>query len=479
MSDPGLMDDTSLIPEAEETIRAIHRGSVDAVVVHAQGRFQVVTLTGADEPYRVLVERMSEGALTVSEDGIVMYINSRLADMAGRSADAIIGRPFADLFSGNVPPQYRSWTPPPEGGTRHEVDLARPGKCLPVSVWAGPITVGDVSASLVTVSDLTVQRRAEEIAIAERFARSVLEQVTDPILVLDNAGRIIRASAAAEEVCGMPPVGRRFSEVFRLQPVDLQHTPQLPSVPPNDFDLMLATRAFHGIEVKLADGRAAGQTFLLSAGPLLDDVKCSVGSIVTLTDITKRKHAEEQQSVMVAELNHRVRNTLAVVQAIADQTARRSSSLTIFNEAFGGRLRALSIAHGVLTKTHWNGVELTELLGESLAPYRDRVRLQGSPIMLPSQTIVPMALILHELMTNAAKYGSLSTSGHVQIDWEMDYPNLLLVTWVECGGPRVQDRKKTGFGSTLIERVAAHELQAECTLEFPSDGLRCRLRFPI
>ena len=90
-----------------------------------------------------------------------------------------------------------------------------------------------------------------------------------------------------------------------------------------------------------------------------------------------------------------------------------------------------------------------------------------------------MALILHELMTNAAKYGSLSTSGHVQIDWEMDYPNLLLFTWVECGGPRVQDRKKTGFGSTLIERVAAHELQGECTLEFPSDGLRCRLRFPI
>src|SRR5215212_8042148 len=119
MSDPGLMDDTSLIPEAEETIRAIHRGSVDAVVVHAQGRFQVVTFSGADEPSRVLVERMSEGALTVAQDGIVMYTNSRLADMAGRNPDSIIGRPFADLFFGDVPSQYRPWTPAPDGGTRH------------------------------------------------------------------------------------------------------------------------------------------------------------------------------------------------------------------------------------------------------------------------------------------------------------------------------------------------------------------------
>ena len=95
MSDPGLIDEPSLIPEAEETVRAIQRGAVDAVVVQAHGRFQVVTLTGADEPYRVLVERMSEGALTVSEDGIVMFVNRRLAEMAGRNVNEIVGQPFA------------------------------------------------------------------------------------------------------------------------------------------------------------------------------------------------------------------------------------------------------------------------------------------------------------------------------------------------------------------------------------------------
>ena len=478
MNDPGLVDNPSLIPEAEETIRAIQRGAVDAVVVQAHGRFQVVTLTGADEPYRVLVERMSEGALTVSEDGTVMFVNRRLAEMTGRNADEIIGRPFADLFSGAVPQQFRAWMPPPEGGMRHEVDLARSGIRLPVSVWAGPMTIGEVPATLVTVTDLTVQRRAEEIAVAERFSRSILEQVTDPIVVLDNGGRIIRASAAAEALCGMPPLGRRFSDVFQLQSADPNHGPLLPSVSPSDFDSMLATRVFHGVEVQLADGKAANRTFLLSAGPLLDDTKSAVGSIVTLTDITSRKHAEELQTLMVAELNHRVKNTLAVVQAIADQTARRSSSLAIFREAFGGRLQALSTAHNMLTETRWSGVELMVLLGESLAPYRDRLRLQGPPILLPSQTIVPMSLIVHELMTNAAKYGALSTSGHVEIEWETD-DHMILLSWVERGGPPVKDQKKAGFGSTLIERVAVHDLEGKCTLNFQSDGLRCSLRFPI
>jgi PAS domain S-box-containing protein len=478
MSDPGLIDEPSLIPEAEETVRAIQRGAVDAVVVQAHGRFQVVTLTGADEPYRVLVERMSEGALTVSEDGIVMFVNRRLAEMAGRNVDEIVGQPFADLFSGDVPPAYRDWLKPPEGGWRHEVDLACPGEHLRVSVWAGPMTIGDVPAALVTVTDLTVQRRAEEIAVAERFARSILEQVTDPIVVLDTGGRIIRASAAAEELCELPPYGRSFSELFHLRTADPNHLPLLPNVSPREFDTMLAPRAFHGIEVQLADSKTAGRTFLLSAGPLLDDSKCSVGSIVTLTDITSRKHAEELQSLMVAELNHRVKNTLAVVQAIADQTARRSSSLAIFREAFGGRLRALSIAHGMLTETRWSGVELTALLQESLAPYRDRLRLEGPPVLLPSQTIVPMSLIVHELMTNAAKYGALSTTGHVEIDWEI-VDQMVLLTWVERGGPPVKDKKKVGFGSTLIERVAIHDLEGKCALDFQSEGLRCSLRFPL
>jgi two-component sensor histidine kinase len=152
----------------------------------------------------------------------------------------------------------------------------------------------------------------------------------------------------------------------------------------------------------------------------------------------------------------------------------------MFQDAFGGRLQALSIAHNALTRTRWSGVELTELLRESLAPYHDRVRMQGSPIMLPSQTIVPLSMILHELMTNAAKYGALSTSGHVEITWEVDdQKRAVSLTWLEREGPPVEEQKRVGFGSTLIHTVARSDLDGECTLNFQSIGLECSLCFPI
>src|SRR3954452_16432194 len=102
----------TLIPDAEETVQAIHRGMVDAVVVQEHGRFQVVTLSGAEEPYRVLVDRMSEGALTLSEAGIVMFANSRLTELAGCSVDEIVGQPFAALFAGDVAAHYHPWVQP-------------------------------------------------------------------------------------------------------------------------------------------------------------------------------------------------------------------------------------------------------------------------------------------------------------------------------------------------------------------------------
>ena len=133
---------------------------------------------------------------------------------------------------------------------------------------------------------------------------------------------------------------------------------------------MLATKPFHGVEVKLRGERNAKSTFLLSAGPLIDDNKANVGSIVTLTDITERKRAEEQQTTMVAELNHRVKNILAIVQSVAAQTVRSSSTLENFADAFTGRLKALAIAHDILTQTRWIGIGLSELLVAVLAPYR-------------------------------------------------------------------------------------------------------------
>src|SRR5215467_1232384 len=316
--------DTPLPPlfdDAQETVEAIHRGNVDAVVVMRGSESpQVIMLQGADEPYRVLVERMSEGALTFGPDGVILYVNGRVCELTGYPAERLIHRDIATLFEGEAP----SLAP----NVSLEASLLRSDNTsLPVSVWAGPISIGDTSATLVTLTDLSVHRRAEQIAAAERFARSVLEQSTNAILVLAPNGRITHASWMAAELAQQPPVGHTFSEAFSLEAQSAAQAGTLAHFSAESLDTLLATKPFHGVEVGL-QGDAAKRTFLLSAGPLLDDAKASVGSIVTLTDMTERKRAEEQLTTLVAELNHRVKNILAIVQSVARQTVRSSGSLT-------------------------------------------------------------------------------------------------------------------------------------------------------
>ena len=242
-----------------------------------------------------------------------------------------------------------------------------------------------------------------------------------------------------------PPVGRTFSEAFPLEAQSTDEAGTLARFSAESLDTLLATKPFHGVEVKLRGERNAKSAFLLSAGPLIDDNKANVGSIVTLTDITERKRAEEQQTMMVAELNHRVKNILAIVQSVAAQTVRSSSSLENFADAFTGRLKALAIAHDILTQTRWIGIGLSELLVAVLAPYRSpdetRVNIAGPAILLPARAVVPLSMVLHELTTNAVKYGALSTRrGNIEITWQLigGVEKSVELVWQERGGPKVK-----------------------------------------
>src|SRR5262245_5336355 len=436
-----------LFEDAQETVEAIHRGIVDAVVVMkgSEGP-QIIMLQGADEPYRVLVERMSEGALTFGPDGVILYVNGRLCELTGYPAERLVHRDIATLFEGEAPPLAPN--------VSLEASLLRnDDTSLPVSVWAGPVSIGDTSATLVTLTDLSVHRRAEQIAAAERFARSVLEQSTNAILVLAPNGRITHASWMAAELAQQPPVGHTFSEAFSLEAQSAAQAGTLAHFSAESLDTLLATKPFHGVEVGL-QGDAAKRTFLLSAGPLLDDAKASVGSIVTLTDMTERKHAEEQQTMLVAELNHRVKNILAIVQSVARQTIRSSPSLTDFMHAYSGRLRALAIAHDNLTQTRWTGIGLKELLTAVLAPHlsaeEERVTMEGPALRLAAGAAVPLSMALHELTTNAAKYGALSVrSGRIDISWALTggEDQSVELSWKEHGGPKVERQTSSGFGT--------------------------------
>jgi PAS domain S-box-containing protein len=464
--------------EAEETVEAIHRGNVDAVVVQGPEGPQVIMLQGADAPYHILVERMSDGALTLDAGGNIVYVNSRLYLLTGLSAKQLVGHSFASLFAAAVPVLGA-------GDSATETLLCRAdGKPLPVSVWMRQMAIGDVVATLVTVTDLSIHRHAEEVAGAERFARSILEQATDAIVVLALDGRITHASWVAEQLAGQSPVGQLFSIAFPVEAQSASQQVTLARFSRESLDRALATKPFHGVEVRLSKGGLAGRSFLLSAGPLVNDTKQVVGSIVTLTDITDRKRAEEQQTMLVAELNHRVKNILAIVQSVAGQTLRTSPSLPAFNKAFSGRIQAVSIAHDILTQTRWIGIGLSELLSTVLAPYGfgdGRLSAEGPPVLLQARLVLPLSMVLHELATNASKYGALSTpSGHVAMSWRLfDDNQRLELTWQERGGPAVEESRSRGFGTTLIERVVRFDLDGEANLDFPADGARCVLSFAL
>ena len=371
--DAEVADLRQRLADAEETLRAIYQGEVDALVVRGPDGPQVFTLRGAQEPYRILVERMHEGALTLSTDGLILYSNRHFATLVERPLEQIVGRPLAEFLPPTEVPVLKALL---SDGARWSVrrELCVQGRDgrVPTLAAASPLIDEDSSAVLLIVTDLTAQKHSEEIAAAERFARSILEQATDAVLVCNRAGRITHASWAADRLVGQPLTGAVAWHALALQigPAELIEA-QKPAVSVQALvHEALAGKSIHRLEASLHQPGGACQHFLVSAGPLRDRTGEPVGCILTLTDITERKQAEVHQTMLVAELNHRVKNILAVVQSVASQTVASSPSVGQFRTAFEGRLRAISLAHDILTQLRWGQVDLEHLVERSLAPYR-------------------------------------------------------------------------------------------------------------
>ena len=191
-------------------------------------------------------------------------------------------------------------------------------------------------------------------------------------------------------------------------------------------------------------------------------------------DISKRHEAEERQRLLLHELNHRVKNTLATVQAIAFQTLKGEIPLSEARSRFEARIQALSRAHNLLTGQNWEGASLEQVVRDAtdyLA--RERIRIEGEPVWLAPRAALAMALALHELGTNAVKYGALSTeAGSVAIAWRV-VEGILQMEWKERQGPRVVQPNQRGFGSRLIEKGLGSDLGGSARLLFEPDGLRC------
>lgn len=246
---------------------------------------------------------------------------------------------------------------------------------------------------------------------------------------------------------------------------------------------VLATGQSRDAELRV-DSEDGVRWYDLHMEPLRDASGDVVGLTCAAVEITERKEGEAHLRLLLRELTHRSKNLLAVVQAMARQTARHGGTTANFLERFGARLQALSRSHDLLVQESWHGASLEDLVRSQLGPYFDRdtpqVSLAGPDIHLRPEAAQNLGLALHELATNAAKHGALSrTRGRVDIEWRLlPSGEGLEITWTESKGPVVAEPRRRGFGSMVIEHNLARSLDAHVQLSFEPGGLQCRMVIP-
>jgi len=234
-------------------------------------------------------------------------------------------------------------------------------------------------------------------------------------------------------------------------------------------------------EVAIED-RSGPRWHDLHIEPLRNDAGDIVGLTCASVDVTERKEGEAHLRLLMRELTHRSKNLLAVIQAMARQTARHAGSIDGFLNQFSARLQALAASHDLLVRESWHRASLRELIESQLAAYTEKgieqVAIDGPAVALKPEAAQNLGLALHELAINAAKFGALSQPyGRVSITWALR-DNALALDWREQFGPKVKPRRKRGFGSMVIERNLTRALDAQVDLAFDPDGLRCHVAIP-
>jgi PAS domain S-box-containing protein len=322
-------------------------------------------------------------------------------------------------------------------------------------------------------------RTVEALRAGEEHFRALVESAPVCIYELDTDGAFLSMNPA-----GLRHIGARHeSEVIGRRFLECVDEPVRTRV-----DGFLR-RALSGrpAEFEFSSSQAAGtRTFASSLVPLRDSVGRVVKVMGVAQDVTERRHADGRRALMVQELDHRVKNNLAVVLSIAEQTAVGVESLEEFQEAFRGRIRSMAVAHELLARSGWEGLELSAMLMRVLEPYRrddsGRIELSGPEVRIPSRIATPICMVIHELVVNAAKYGALSREGgRVLVHWGADpaAPAQLTLRWTETGGPPVSPPRRRGRGTALIERMVGYQLRGRSRLDFAPAGVRCTLSVPV
>jgi PAS domain S-box-containing protein len=419
-------------------------------------------------------------------DGQITFFNDAAARLWGRCP------PLGDQWCGAWRLYWPDGRPLPhdecpmavalkEGRPAHGIEaVAKRPDGTQVHFLAYPTPLRDASGRITGAINLLVdvtERRKADLESAKLAA--IVASSDDAIISKTLEGRITSWNAAATRIFGYQADEMIGQSITQIIP---------PALHGDEQDILARLRRGEHIDhfetVRVTkDGRLVDMS--LTVSPLYDKSGTVIGASKVGRDITERKQADKFQHLLMDELNHRVKNTLAIIQAIANQSLRRATNAAEFVSSFTGRVKALARAHDVLTQTKLQGADLVDIVREQVlidAAGDNRISCSGPSLVLDAQTAMHLALVLHELATNARKYGALSVpTGRLSVTWEIrgsgEFNNLVL-DWKESGGPKVSAPKQRGFGSTLIERtLSAHG--GEVAMSYRAEGMSSRMTLPL
>jgi PAS domain S-box-containing protein len=443
--------------------------------------------------YALLVESMTEGVSLSDENGIIVYTNPAEDRMFGYGPGELVGQ-HVGVQNAYEPEENARRVGAVIGALKErgawDGEWRNRRKDGSEFVTAARITTVDIEGRrhfLCVQRDVTEAKRAEA-ALREREAELARVQQIGQVGGLEvnlQDGFRSRRSPEYLRLHGLPPEAEYESHeewMQRVHPEDRERAWQAfrGAVSGQTHDYVAEYRI-----VRPSDGEVR---WISARGEIERDAEDRPLRLVGVhIDITERRRAEEHRELLIHELNHRVKNTLATVQSIAVQTLRNAASPSQAREAFEGRLMALSRAHDVLTRENWEGARLHQIIARAAEPYTqlrgDRLYVSGPELRLPPRMALAFAMALQELVTNAVKYGALSNeTGRIEIVWTIDpvaTPARLRLSWEEKGGPPARPPQRQGFGSRLIERSLAQDLDGEVTMTFASTGVVCTVDAPI
>lgn len=487
-------------------------GSIKHVVITSNGRFEddklvntrcfTVDVTGlreaeaarrdSDERLSATYEAATIGIAEAGADGSLLRVNDALCAMLGRSREQLLEMTFFDYTHPEDAEEDAAWYARQVAGEFDSYVLRKralraDGATIYLDIHSS--SVRDASGfryGVRVIQDVTEAKHLEDrLREGERHLRNLLEAMPAAVYTTDAEGHITFFNRAAVEMAGRTPQqGDLWCVTWRL------FNPDGTPLPHDQCPMAIALkedRPVRGAEAIAERPDGSRVPFIPYPTPLHDADGKLIGAINMLVDISERKLAENRQKALIDELNHRVKNTLATVQSLAAQTARHAESVDDLYRRLEARLMALSRAHDLLTRRHWEDAPLDSLVREVLLPLAGedsgRVRCDGAPLSVSTRVALNLTMVLNELATNAAKYGALSNeAGRVALSWSVRSQanaTLLALEWRESGGPLVSPPLRRGLGSRLMERCIERDLAGEFDLAFAVAGVTCCISIPL